>query len=370
MSTQKSNKSDRDSAFKQLAVNHCLANNLLPFIEVPVRNIAEFSEHTYLLTDLDVLGIEVGMMGDLKRTFFDCKTMKQSPINRAFWSSGVLNYTKSEEAFVILKKEASEAHRMSAKAINVHLFTGDQFSKFANSFNPDFQSVSSYVSVANWRYYRKSVEQSKRLKEIFDFANYTIPLSLRPDGAFRKLVSICQSKHGEFDPKRDLDMDVYAMAISAGTILLSQIVADLKYVFDEIAGKEKFESILRYYIWGGRENYSLFVKLKEKAFPQKLSKSNLLEFKNWDDFIELIRALLDAPTAVYTCCGPARELSFRSAEQIDIEKDRRLNELLSQNNRVRQFLFRISDYLSGASGFPAGCNEKYKELINRLMDDR
>src|SRR4051812_33135041 len=108
---------DKDRFLKELAIRYCLARRMLPFLEVVVPNVSNLSitDSIDILTDIDVLGVDDALDSNLHRTVFDCKTVnKMSPVNRAFWASGVLQYTRCDEACVILRSKAVHNHRISA----------------------------------------------------------------------------------------------------------------------------------------------------------------------------------------------------------------------------------------------------------------
>lgn len=75
------------------------------FLEVNVENYRELSDTSTIITDVDVLGVAFDITGKTRKIIFDCKTLKNtSPINRAFWASGVMNFLGYDEAFIILRK--------------------------------------------------------------------------------------------------------------------------------------------------------------------------------------------------------------------------------------------------------------------------
>lgn len=77
---------DKDTAQKEKAIRYCISNGVLPYLEVIVNNVREITDVRTVLTDLDVLGLEISRRGSVRRTLFDCKTVgKMSAINRAFW---------------------------------------------------------------------------------------------------------------------------------------------------------------------------------------------------------------------------------------------------------------------------------------------
>jgi hypothetical protein len=133
-------KYDKDHFQKELAVRFCLARGTVPFVEVVVQSTSDLSDSVEVLTDLDVVGIEAIGDGSLRRTIFDCKTAgnKMSSINRAFWAAGVKEYTRCNEAYVMLQRRAVHNHRISALAMNVDLHDEQSFKDLGKTLDEAF----------------------------------------------------------------------------------------------------------------------------------------------------------------------------------------------------------------------------------------
>jgi hypothetical protein len=124
-------------------------------------------------------------------------------------------------------------------------------------------------------------------------------------------------------------------------------------IFDPRDGRIKFEATLRYFIWGGRENYELRQKLSHSLKVARGSNElEQFELPGWDKFVEMVRMLLDAPHLVASIALPLKDLAFREVNNPNADLDRRLADRFKSNNRVRQFSLLVASYLVDAVRLP------------------
>lgn len=360
---------DKDIHQKESAIKFCTLTGSVPFLEVNVENRKELSDTSTVITDIDVLGVSIDASGVQRRTIFDCKTLgKTSPINRAFWAAGLMRYIACDEAFIILRKKASEAHRLSAKQINVHLFDEGQFSNYAESYSLDFKSDYCYsTDIGSWISHLKAYDKNGGFEKYGQFLNSELPLESDPARGVKRLLAALQKGKGEFNPQKNTHAAIFQHSVMMFSYLMARIVHDLKTVIDYDAQKEDFEKILKYYIWGGREVYS-----QKQKFIQLFSSVNQNissiepELKEWELFVELTRKLLDSPVDVFRCCFPMREIYFRNLSPLQDEKEIFLANLVANNKRVRQFITAQAKYLVAATKLPTEFNAQLTEAFDNL----
>ncbi|REL30005.1 hypothetical protein [Thalassotalea euphylliae] len=347
---------DKDTYQKEKAIRFCLVNNLIPFLEVNVQNYRELSDTATLITDIDVLGVKVDSTGQPKRVVFDCKTLgKTSPINRAFWASGLMNFAACSEAFIILKKKASEAHRLSAKQIDVHLFDDKQFDNYANSCSIDYNIDYAYsTDINNWAKQLNSVKGNDKLEQFLNFLNSDIPLETDCVRALRRFLSALQKIKGELDPAKPKHQSFFYCALSVFTYLMAQIVHDLRNIVDFDASEKTFEKLLKYYIWGGKNSFNHKKSMTELFSSQNEASTNSEPtLKEWPEFIELTRKLMDSPASIQECIHPIRELSFRAIVDKTSSKEINLSESINSNSRIFQFTYLMARYLVNSAQLPS-----------------
>lgn len=365
-------KLDKDIHQKELAIRFCLVNAMTPFLEVNIQNYRELSDTNTIITDIDALGIKIDSTGRPRRVIFDCKTLgKTSPINRAFWAGGLMNFTNCNEAFIILRKKASEAHRLSAKQIGVHLFDEQQFRNYAESCSIDFNIDYCYSSnISSWTNLFSSATGNSHLEQFMNFINCDLPIENDFVKGIRKFLEGLNKIKGELDPEKPKHRALLFYSISVFIYLIAQIIHDLRNIIDFDAEEKHFERLLKYYIWGGRDSFLL-----RKKMTELFSKSNEIEgpaepeLKNWNDFVEMSRKLLDSPNNIQPCIWPVREIAFMDAADRNDRKDQFTSNYVKANNRVRQFSVLMTKYIVNAVKLPKEFSQKLEERFDELRKD-
>ncbi|MDT3275308.1 hypothetical protein Q4Q54_17745 [Shewanella sp. SP2S2-4] len=364
-------KLDKDIHQKEMAIRFCLVNDMTPFLEVNIQNHRELSDTSTIITDIDVMGIESLPSGKARKTIFDCKTLnKTSPINRAFWASGLMRFSNCEQAFIVLRKRASEAHRLSARQIDVHLFDEKQFNNYGESCSIDFNIDYCYSSnISSWLKLYDCSKGNVELQTFVEFISNVVPMEVDYVKAYRKFTSALKKVKGELDPQKPKHQAIFYYTLSIFSFIMSQIVHDLRNIVDFDADELSFEKILKYYIWGGRESYTLKQNL-QKAYnavnqmhPEIDSE---LKMNKWMEFIELCRNLLDSPNDIQKCITPMRELGFRTVVEKNVLKEEYCKKIIVENNRIRQYSQQMAAYLISVGGLPKEFMDYFDEAFNEL----
>lgn len=367
----KMSKFDKDIHQKEMAIRYCLVNEMIPFLEVNIQNYRELSDTSTLITDIDVLGVKVESAGKPQKVVFDCKTLgKTSPINRAFWASGLMKFTDCSEAFVILRKKAPEAHRLSARQINVHLFDEQQFTSYAESSSLDFRLDYSYsTNISNWIELFATAEGNSKLEQFLQFLNNDIPSEKDVVKGFRKFLVALDKVKGELDPEKSKHKAIFNYSLSIFMYLMSKIIHDLRGVVDYEVNEENYGKLMKYYIWGGRDSFLLKNRMTE-LFSSSTNSTAVSEpeIKNWSAYLELTRKMLDSPSDIQKCVFPIREVSFMNIISRSSNKDHFTSVYLSDNKRVRQFSSSAAKYLVDAVRLPKEFSAQLEGTFDELRD--
>lgn len=360
---------DKDIFQKQISIRYCISNGLVPFLEVLVGNSREVSDSKTAITDIDVLGLEVSRRGLIRRTVFDCKTVsKMSPINRAFWAKGLMDFAGCDEAYVILKKRASEAHRLSAKKINVHIFADEDFEQYAASASLDFLEKNIYsMDMAAWNRFFLIPSKYPGLVSLVEYVWHRVPLE--SDGArlVREIVSLLRATRGEFDPEKNEHLSLFLAVVLSFMLAMSRVSVELSDMKSPEAKLAEYEQILKYYMWGGREGYFQRRELRNAVMVAKGREVGELELPGWSEFIQLSLSFLDAPADVRLSLVAIREISLRllSEEKTEL-KDQVLGKRFQKSNRIRPFIFSSISYLVKACGLPKDLEKAAVSLVSEL----
>ncbi|USK82566.1 hypothetical protein LHV56_12055 [Peribacillus frigoritolerans] len=315
------------------------------------------------ITDIDVLSLIPNNYGKMKLVLGDCKTLKsQSPIARAFWMSGLMNWVGAEKGFIILGKDIKqEDHKLAASKINVSLLSEKDFEVYANSTNPNYKVVQSAIlSLETWDEYLALPKRFVHLKPFIEFVKngfWNIPdyrAQLR-----HTLLKIREAK-SELNPDNKMHIGLFADLIALFSIAMSHTVTEIfnQYLLPE--SQEKLSENLKVVIWGGMENYNYYNSLYTYV---KNSNESDLRLPEWDSFVQLTRQCLEQPFSVSYVPLIMREIAFEFLNNNN--QDWNFSKQLAVNNRqAAKFALLITEYVCKATKV----SSEFKEvLVNRLL---
>ncbi|WP_447896850.1 hypothetical protein [Stenotrophomonas acidaminiphila] len=345
---------DKDRFQKQLAIRYCLARGMVPFPEVLVSSLSDISESQEVLTDLDVLGLEFFSDGDLRRSLFDCKTgSKMSAINRAFWASGVMNYTSCDHGFVLLKNKAVSNHRLSSLSIKVDLHTEESFISVGKTLDVSFPADSFYQSLIDrWNSMDACYSKNPWASELRSLVRNHVPLTKSPAAVFRRIIAEFRAARGNFDPDKSEHVAIFLDAIASLMVLWASLARDARRFYVPKMEKEEFEKILRLYLWGGREAYKVRQQLLKDRPTSDGGVVSSVDFPAWDKLVSYFGVVVDAPQETFKCAHFCREVAFRVASSPEPNLDLGIANFVSHSPRAKQFSFGMVDYIVVACGLP------------------
>jgi hypothetical protein len=209
-----------------------------------------------------------------------------------------------------------------------------------------------------------------KLAELINFITSSGPL--QPNGAqgLRSLMSHMRNISGEFDPSKDVHRATFKLALAQFSIFVNEMIRDFHNIFNPGNDKYIFEQTLRYYIWGGKENYDLRQRLNTAVKASRgITETEPFEFPSWDKFVDYFRNCLDSPFSLSATCLPIKDMAFRELSAPLPNLDRNLQKRLKANNRVRQFSLAAAYYFSDACRLPREFKEFFSTELNMLIDD-
>lgn len=350
----------KDSLQKQKAIRYCVAQGYTPYMECIVRYGADTAETVADITDVDVLGVRPAAEAPARRVAFDCKTLaKTSGVGRALWAAGLLKLVGADEAFVILLKPAPEGHRLAANRLNVHLFSEKLFDEYARASTADYLEGITYLdNLDAWETFWALRASLPRMSPLIEFLASDAAFEVDPAAGFRTLLSRLKQAEGEFDVNRPAHRLLYGIVVSQAIIFLSSMTRDVNSVFDPGMSLEKFESSLKNYVWGGREGYALRHRL-HAALQAGRGDEVPFQLPGWDQFVELLRSLLDAPLLAGVAALPVKDLAFRELSRPSEVAEKRINQELTGNTRARQYALQVNRYLGSLSRLLKDCSDQF-----------
>jgi hypothetical protein len=366
----------KDRGQKKLATRFCAVLGIVPFAEVLVRSSASLEDVPSDITDLDVLGVDIGRFGVSQKIIFDCKTAnRQSGINRALWASGLKQYVNADAAFVIQMKDVPNSHRTAAAGFGVNIHSEDSFRRFASSLSQDFARDVTYLDdMDRWDDLVTIRKQNNALADLVFFITTQSALESSGPRGVRNGLSAIMKASGELDPAKPQHRMIFGTYLSSFLLHIVYSTSDLRNMFEFGMDHAQFEKLLRYFIWEGRENYELRRKLRralvERGSPSGEHSDASFDLPEWPRLVELFRLFLEAPEALASLPLVAKELAFRvtsSPISPRPDADSRIVSLFTENNRARQFMFAAASYICAAAGLPRDFSRRLEGEVNALL---
>ncbi|MBY5592820.1 hypothetical protein HFO49_36465 [Rhizobium leguminosarum] len=338
-------KLDKDRFQKELGIQYCLAKGMMPFLEVIVQNTTDLTDTTETLTDLDVLG--VGLKGDgvLFKTIIDCKSgNKMSAMNRAFWAAGVREYVSADDAVIILKNTPVRSHRLSALSLGVDLHDETSFQDLGRVYDLGFPTKKHYQSsLEGWEKVFDAYATSGWAAPLSLLVQAVAPVTLEPSTTFRKVLAELRAIKGNFDPNKPSHVAILLDCVASVMVLWSTMARDIRRFYDPKMDRTLFEHTLRYYLWGGKEAYTIRQQLSEKL--PGMERPRAVELPQWDLLVQFAGVIVAAPNSAINSAFLAKEAAIKALVPADPVSDASVNKRLEADKNARTLCKLVLKYL-------------------------
>lgn len=203
--------------------------------------------------------------------------------------------------------------------------------------------------------------RSRKCLKLVHTGPHYAPLTRTPWSVFRKILSELRNVRGQFDPEKKAHVAIFLDVLTSVLVLWATIGRDLRRIYDPSMTKQTFETVFKYYIWGGRESYQIKQQIRERLPNQNGNQTP--ELPAWDALVDFAGLQLSAPQHLMECAHVCREFSIREMLSRSESHDRRLAATLGQNSRVRQLSVALSDYLVAAGGLPTDFAKRVQRIV-------
>lgn len=362
-------RSDKDNPQKDRALKFCVSSGILTFLEIDVRTGIEFTPSSKLLTDIDVLGVDLHKNGSISKTIFDCKGTGGPPFARALWLSGLMSYVKADGGVMLMGRSAERSHRLAARQLGVRIFGAAPFDDYASAASSEYRTLTSYAgNIENWHRVVDACEKETYIKQIYQCIQQEVPISLDAPKALRRLISGVLPHKGEMNPKKPLHMAAFSELTLCISYLLGRMVGELRNIIDLSDGEKDFSTILRYYVWGGYENVESLKKMYEVLSSNDKDFKPETELVAWNHLVQIVRGLLEAPADIRNSTLALRELSLLYLADRSESADKRVARLFKEP-RARQFAKRFGDYTANVLKLPKEFSDRMGAQIDDLVGE-
>jgi hypothetical protein len=355
----------KDRAQKQMLYRHFRAQGWMAQVEVPIVTLRGVSKSSPLVTDVDVLGFRPS--ADLKwhLVIGDCKTRrKESPVNRVLWVRGLQEGMRADSSIVLLQREDGSTierdHKLFADRLNVLLIEEDQFPAYDRAVLYPAGSANFGESIDALQAWQIAI--STKFPPLKNFVQWIMCDAWAiSDHAviLRTLLGKARDVQGELDPRRDDHFALILEIAAALAIPFAALVGEIFRGYLKPSQRDVLEDAVRMIVWGGREQYELYNALRRQiALVRGVEGSDPLALPAWDDFLELLRAYLEAPHLAFRTSQLFRDVSTHVMSGTSGDPLSRVGD-----SQLLNLALRLALYLCQAVKLPSDAADKLKRLF-------
>jgi hypothetical protein len=360
----------KDKTQKELLYKHFRAQGWLAQIEVPVVPSVGVSSKALTITDIDVLGIRPAAELKWQYVVGDCKTRKsESPINRVLWVRGLREAVGAASAVVLLQRHPGAPierdHKLVADEHNVLLIQESEFAAYDRAVVYPGGSSGWPESLASIEAMREEVPahfpvlkplSRWLLSDAWAITDHSVLL--------RRVIAEVMHFRGELDPRRDDHLALILEGAVVFSVAFATLVGTVFRRYIQPEHRADLEEAVRIIVWGGREQYEFFDSLRREYAGTARDEVGPLALPEWSRFLELIRALLDAPRYAFRIPHFLRRvttgiISNRLDGVMATERDKSLI----------HFALRLTEYVCRATGMPSDAFHRIRlPLMQRISN--
>lgn len=288
----------KDTQLKDALFKHFWAQRCFVQPEVEVIHSGGLASEAKTLTDVDVYALRPHPDLFFERLLGDCRTLKsQSPVNRALWLSGLVKYVGARSGIVLLKvaSQIEQDHKFAANRVGVLLFSEEDFAIYDKAkLFPD-GSGSIGVSVQDARDLRQVNAKYETLRPLLDYLYRGVWQEMTFRTLIRHTVGVLRTVVGELDPAKREHIALLCDAAAIFSLGVADYTGRIFHQHLHPTQKEQLSESLRMLLWGGREQYQLYQKLRQmlleaKGVPE--AEQGILDLPEWNSFVQLMRHAL------------------------------------------------------------------------------
>lgn len=297
---------ERDIHQKMKSVRIFWEWGYFPEIDVRLFHKEGISKSKIEITDIDVLGIKVSKELKEEKIAADCKTNKStSPINRAFWLSGLMSHMFIGRGLLILSKTALLDHKLAAKKLNISLMDDQEFERFSTSLiRNNLISRMSIFDSDVWLDFHKNAAEVRSLHQIWSYRKYRYWQDNHQRQIRYTIIEMKQAGRS-ITQKNRIVTSMFLDIVSLFSLSLVTMVSDLFQSHFIFRSKQELDISLKAYVYEGRDNYEHLntltkrvIYLKQKITEDDSSdsqKSQDMSLPEWENFMNLVMNLMENP---------------------------------------------------------------------------
>ena len=358
----------KDRFQKQKLIQYFLSRQWYPQMEVEIYWPENSDEKHKMITDIDVLGLAPKQNGKTGLVIGDCKTLKsQSPVNRAFWLKGLMEYLNAEYGIVLLSKRIDHEHKLLANSLDISLLSEDDFKLYSSATLSRPSLDAELCDLNRWDKYFSLYTFFPALSPLLDYCRKDFWNERDSTVQIRHSIAKLQNARTEMNPQKGECCFLFLEACSMFSAALCDICINTFEKFLWQKDKESFERDLRMQLWGGFETYQFWDQLRRRLLSKNPNDSVApLTLPEWASFIQLVRSCMDSPLELSIASIILKELGFHYLQdQISIDNySPYLKEIIKAHPYAAKCSVLQIDYIVKATKMPMEFSDS---LIGDIM---
>lgn len=331
------------------------------------------------LTDIDVLGFKISPELEVQRVAGDCKTRKRtSAINRAFWLKGVMGHLQVKRGFVVVSREVELDHKTAAQQLGVTLLSDEDFKVLVGSVLPsDFPHEMNMFNPDTWLKYFADGHAQSALGPLWRYRRERYWQDSAQNGLRYTLMEL--RRHATAFQRNRIHAAIFVDAVTAFAMSLCQMLCELFTVYLVTDNKKELDHQMKAYVYGGRDRYDYLNNLTRQVLqlrsqllgsggPQEGFAREGLALPGWDQFMQLFRTALDAPSHFFAVPQVMRYVLFEHILQAGspIKVSRAIPNISSHAVKLGSDLLK---YISLATQVPEYVWRPVRDILDGLIVD-
>ncbi len=211
-----------------------------------------------------------------------------------------MRYVGARSGIVLLKVvgEIEQDHKFAANRLGVLLFSEQDFVVYDKAKLFPEGSGAITTTVQDVRNLREANRKYDGLGPLLQYLYRDAWLELGFRGLIRHTIGSLRKAAGELDPAKREHVALVCDAAAIFGLGVADCTGRIFHQYLHPTQKERLSESLKMLIWGGREQYLVYTKLREMMFEAKGAQEpeiGALDLPEWNGFVQLMRNALEYP---------------------------------------------------------------------------
>jgi hypothetical protein len=350
----------KDRILKELVLRHFWTQRCFVQPEVDIRFGAGISADTKMITDVDVFVLRPHPDLYFERVLADCRTLRaQSPIARVLWLRGLMEFVASRTGLLLLgaATRIEQDHKLAANRIGIRLLREEEFGAYDRAVVYPEGSQRAAISLNELQSLKDLGKRFPRLEPLATYLYRDAWLEPGFGELIRHMIGHVRTASREFDPGKREHLALFCDAAAIFAIGVAECGGQVFHQYLQPRDKEALSESLKLLVWGGREQYQFYQTLRKKALELPP-----LDLPEWNEFLQLMRNVLERPAAAFDVPWLLRRLALDTMRGWEPMKYVRKSDVGALRLAMLTF-----DYLAKATGLPKDGRTQVDDILVRVQ---